>query len=538
MKEKTNLLGIHLASFVVNLSGLEETDHKRFTELVTELVAAIDEGHSCLSVAEDDRVLLAKTRLVSKSDQTPLILDGDSLYLHRYYRYESRLAAQIKRLASETFEIENYQQSLELAFGKSDGVDFQRSAAELALQKSLCIISGGPGTGKTSTVARIIALLLQVLGIDCKVALAAPTGKAAMRLRQSVMSSVESLSFPEEITQAIPDQAATLHRLLGVKKYSPQFRHNKENPMEWEVVVVDEASMVDLALMSKLVDALKPGARLILLGDKDQLVSVESGSVLADLIESLPQNTVILKKSYRFDEAIKSLAEAVNDNNHTLGWSLLNGQSCANIGILQSSMKEYISGRYRDYWEYVKGLKREEYNNIFQMFNRFRVLCAIRSGRYGIEGINNIVEKVLRRERGHLDIWYTGRPVMIQRNDYGLDLYNGDVGICLPDPDDDNRLKVWFEVSDGDVKPFLPLRLPQCETVYGMTIHKSQGSEFEEVLIILPEEDSQILSRELIYTAITRARKTIKIKCNRTVWELALSRKTIRQSGLAAMIHD
>ncbi len=226
MIENISLLGTHLASFLVDLSGLLETEHKRFAELVSELVAAIDGGHSCLQVTDVDKALLTKTRLVSKSDQTPLILDGNSLYLHRYYQYESRLATQIGRLGANRFKLDNYQQYLDQAFGiNDDGVDFQRSAAELAIQKSLCIISGGPGTGKTSTVARIIAILLQVLGKDCRVALAAPTGKAAMRLRQSVASSIDSLSCPEEIKKAIPDQAATLHRLLGVKKYSPQFHH-------------------------------------------------------------------------------------------------------------------------------------------------------------------------------------------------------------------------------------------------------------------------------------------------------------------------
>lgn len=534
-----DLLASHLAGFLVGLSELNTTDHRQFAALVKDLVTAVDDGHSCLQVSAKDKDLLAGTRLVSdRKGIAPLILVGDRLYFHRYYNYEARLAAQVGELAKKDFVAEKYHHYLDRAFSHTeDEIDYQKRAAELAVKKALCIISGGPGTGKTSTVARILGILLQIFGSDCRIALAGPTGKAAMRLRQSVISSIESSSFPEEIKRIIPDQAATIHRLLGVKRFSAQFYHNRENPMNWDVVVVDEASMVDLALMSNLVDALKPGGRLILLGDKDQLVSVESGAVLANLIESLPENTVILKKSYRFNETIKSLAEAVNTNDSIRSWSLLDKPD-GDATILKESLEGQVCRGYSSYMEYVKELKRKDYNDVFQVFNTFRVLCGLRLGRFGIEGINRLVERVVRAGQDQHNQWYTGRPVMILRNDYGLDLYNGDIGICLPDPDDQDRLKVWFEVGDGEVKPFLPFRLPRCETVYAMTIHKSQGSEFDEVLIVLPEEDNQLLSRELIYTAITRARKKITISCNRTVWNLALSRKTKRSSGLVAMLSD
>lgn len=538
MSEKgENLLGTHLARFLVGLSGLEADKQGRFAELVTNLVAAMEDGHSCLQVTKSDKALLTKTTLVSQGDLTPLVLVGNMLYMHRYFKYESRLARQIGILASKSFEVEDYQHLLDAAFGVSeDTEDSQKSAVELALLKPLCIISGGPGTGKTSTVARIITILLQVVGSDCRIALAAPTGKAAMRLHQSVSNTVDSLSLAEEIKNAVPDHATTLHRLLGVKRFSPQFQHNNDNPLEWDVVVVDEASMVDLALMSKLVDALKPGARLILLGDKNQLVSVESGSVFADLIEGLPENTVILTKSYRFDETIKSLAEAANRGEIDRAWSLLEGTSFNNVGLLKTSLAEYIDSRLNSYKKYIKKLERRHYIDVFKVYNRFRILCATRSGRLGVEGINALAERSFAASGGQLKKWYPGRPVMIGRNDYSLDLYNGDIGICLPDPDDKDRLKVWFETSGGAVKSFLPFRLPQCETVYGMTIHKSQGSEFDEVLIVLPEEDTQLLSRELIYTAITRTKKRLQIYCNRNIWGMALCRKIVRTSGLAGML--
>lgn len=539
IESQDNLLGLHLARFLVRRSGLAKEDQGNFARLIVELVAAIDAGHSYLRVEREDQSLLEMTPLVSDGGMTPLVLSGDYLYLKKYYEYEVRLAKQISQLAAATCEEGDYHHYLDGVFGRSqDFVDYQRKAAELAITKRLAIISGGPGTGKTSTVVAIIGIFLQIFNTDYKIALAAPTGKAAMRLRQAVLGSLDRQPFPAEVKGAVPDQASTLHRLLGVKRYSSQFVHNSENPMEWDVVVVDEASMVDLALMSKLVDALKPDARLILLGDKDQLVSVESGAVLSDLIKSLPGNTMILQKSYRFEAGIKSLADAVNTNDSARGWTLLHDQSFDNIGMLQASLQEHVCSRYGQYFEDVKKFKRDKYQDVFLCFNNFRVLCANRRGRFGVEGINRLVEGALFLGTGQGNQWYMGRPVMIQKNDYNLELYNGDLGICLPDPDDENKLKVWFETSEGHLRSFSPFRLPQCQTVFAMTIHKSQGSEFDEVLIVLPEQDSQLLSRELLYTAITRARKKLRVQCDREVWDQAVSRKTTRASGLATLLGD
>jgi exodeoxyribonuclease V alpha subunit len=461
------------------------------------------------------------------------------LYFHRYYHYETRLAEQIGRLASLSYRPEGQDLPLDDLFsapeaGAGCGSDGQKEAARLALGKALTIICGGPGTGKTTTVVKILALLLMATDEKPEVALAAPTGKAAMRLSESIGNSLARLRLPAHIEAAIPTEARTLHRLLGYRRHSPQFRYNRQQPMGWDVVVVDEASMVDLAMMSKLVDALKPGARLLLLGDKDQLASVESGAVLGDFIRSLPDNTVELKKTYRFDDNIKRLAESVNAGDCERVLALLADPAVANVTVPPAGLIDYLGSRYALYMAEVYRYPETGIRRIFAAFNSFQVLCGVHYGNRGVEGINRGVEASLAR-RGfdcRPDHWYPGRPVLITRNDYSLDLFNGDIGICLPDLAD-GTVKVWFERPDGGLKSYSPYRLPACETVFAMTIHKSQGSEFDEVVVVLPGEDNRILSRELLYTAVTRARKSVRLVAERQVLIQALSRNIERFSGLA-----
>ncbi len=538
--ERTHsFLDIHFARFLAARSGFSGEERKSFYHLVAGLSGAMSAGHSCLPLSEDEMGLLMETHLVSECGQTPLIVYNSSLYLHRYFHYESRLAGQIKKMAGISHDKgQESDRLLDHYFG-IDGseVDWQKKAAALALEKGLTIISGGPGTGKTTTVLKIIAILLQAIDSTLRIGLAAPTGKAAMRLQLSIGGSLESLDCPEEIRSSIPQEAKTLHRLLGVRRDSPQFRHNSHNPMSWDVVVVDEASMVDLALMSKLVDALKPGSRLILLGDKDQLASVESGTVLADCIKSLPGNTAELRKTYRFDTTIKRLAESINDGNLSSAWLILQDKNISNVSLMESSFYIHTGQRYVNYMETITRVKDLGLQSIFSAFVDFQVLCSVHYGERGVIGINRSVEFYLAGKGFECkpDSWYAGRPVLVTRNDYSLGLYNGDIGICVPDPVD-KKLKVWFEKKDGGFKSFLPYRLPLCETAFAMTIHKSQGSEFEEVLVVLPSEDNRVLCRELLYTAVTRARKCVKIVAEKSVMELGLSRRIRRYSGLAEQL--
>ncbi len=534
MERSFGLLDCHLADFLAARSGLSGDDLDTFRQLVRELSGALADGHSCLPVRPTDREILTASPLVSKDKTTPLVLFGDWLYLHRYFTYETRLAAGIAELAGRSSGVPEKNALLDACFGPdSDEIDGQKLAARLAVDKALAIISGGPGTGKTTTVVKIIGVLLQAFGRDLQVALAAPTGKAAMRLSTAVAGSKERLPFTAEIRAAIPDETRTLHRLLGAREYSVSFRHTRDNPLPWDVVVVDEASMVDLAMMSKLVEALKPGSRLILLGDKDQLVSVESGAVLADLVEALPDNTVELRKTYRFDAAIGRLSRAVNSGDIAMVRQLLTDRGSSRIRLLTEPLAEFAGNRYLDYMRLVEQVGEVGRQRVFAAFNGFRILSALRRGPVGVQGINAMMEQFLSRQGYDCSArtWYPGRPVLITRNDYSQDLYNGDVGIALPDPAD-GGIRVVFQRPDGTFKTCLPFRLPPCETAYAMTIHKSQGSEFDDVLVVLPEKENPILSRELVYTAVTRARKQILVRADEHILAQALERKTRRYSNL------
>ncbi len=541
MNEGVSGLDHHFAKFLSGRSGLEGVAEEQFYAVVSRLSAALEGGHSCLRLVPEEVLLFRGNPLVSvdgEGHMSPLILAGSNLYLHRYYTYETRLAKQILTLAGQSSGVV----SPPLAEDVEAEVDYQKEAARVALQNALTIISGGPGTGKTTTVVKILALLVESCSESLKIGLAAPTGKAAMRLSDSIGTSLanhDQIGLHEDIVQSIPTVACTLHRLLGVRRNSPQFIHNNDNPLDFDVVVVDEASMVDLAMMSKLVDSLKPGAKLILLGDKDQLASVESGAVLVDLINSLPENSIELQKSYRFDANIKQLAVSINNAELKTTWDLLNDGQAHNVSLLASDELGYIGGRYSEFMELVHQRLRsstvcqDDIQKIFQSFQSFQVLCCTHHGERGVRGINQRVERSLAAKGFECksETWYPGRPVLITRNDYGLDLYNGDIGIYLPGMGQQGG-KVWFERPDGSVKGYSPNRLPQCETVFAMTIHKSQGSEFSEVVVVLPEADSRILSRELIYTGVTRAKSVVRLVSDKAVLGFALERNIRRHSGL------
>jgi len=532
------LLDIHFSRFLAERSGLAGREKMRFEELVRMLSMDMAGGHSCLPVSPEDQEILSLCPLVSSGEKTPLIIAHGRLYLHRYYRYESRLADQLARLAGISHDLPDLYALLDRYFGPAgEEPDYQKNAAEVALRQSLAIISGGPGTGKTTTVVKIIGLLIETLGGELRIALAAPTGKAAMRLQESIANSLTGLTFPREIIDRIPTTASTLHRLLGVRRNRPGFRHTYDNPLPWDVVVVDEASMVDLAMMSKLVDALTSKARLILLGDKDQLASVESGAVLADCTRSLPANTVELRKSYRFNTAIKELAQAINVGDGERAWQVLNGGEQDNVTLLRNPYFGVIGERYDAYMKVVAHHGEHGMDAVFRALGAFRVLCATRHGARGVTGVNASVENHLKRVGYDVvsEPWYLGRPVMVTANDYSLELFNGDIGICLPDPAD-GRMKVWFERGDGGYRSCLPYRIPSCETVYGMTIHKSQGSEFREVVVMLPEEESRLLNRQLVYTAVTRAKECVQIVASKKILVYALQSDYPRSSGLAEML--
>lgn len=569
MRELTESpLDTAMSVFLTERSGLGQGRRERFTELVRSLLGAMRDGHSCIEVDEKDQAVLTASRTVSAEGLTPLILSGRRLYLHRSYTYEVRLAENLRALAAESLTVDGLDELLDHCFPVTTAPpDWQREAARLALSNRLSIIAGGPGTGKTTTVVKIVGLLLSHYGIGLKIALTAPTGKAAVRLQEALQEHLPVLPLSPELKAAFPNNARTLHRLLGVRRFSGNFIHTKDNPLPWEVVLVDEASMVDLALMCKLVAALRPGSRLILLGDKDQLASVEAGAVLADICgsevacspvfaaqlervtgESIPaapagpalrDSIVHLRRSYRFgrDTGIGRLAELVRAGEGEAALALLQSGECADLAwrtlespeSLARAAGAELAVRFSAYLTEVQS--RQPLEDALAAFNAFRVLCAHRTGPSGAQTLNRLIERGLRTRRlaDTRRDWYPGRPIMVARNDYNLRLYNGDVGIVVRDAEGDS---VAFAQPDHGVRRLAPSRLPEHETVYAMTVHKAQGSEFDAVLLVLPGEVSRALSRELIYTAITRARSRIEIWGTPAVFLAGVTRRLQRSSGL------
>lgn len=526
-------LDFGFARFLSERSTLNGEQKTRFETLLLQLSAQQAAGHSCIPLTSDDEALAASSGLASSDKLTPLIIERNRLYLHRYWHYEQRLSQQLAAICQLYFAPRPAEDALDRYFPPDDtGIDWQRQAAKSAVTHGLTIISGGPGTGKTTTVVKILALLQESAAQPLHIALAAPTGKAAMRLRESIAANKAALPCAQNIKDRIPEKVSTLHNLLGARPPSPYFRHCASLPLPYDLLVTDESSMVDLALMSKLVDALKPGARLILLGDKDQLASVESGAVLADLTQSLPRQTVELLKSHRFQGGIKALADAVNRQQAELAWRLLSGAD-EDVALLRSDPIAFIVENYLDYLQLIA--TGADFPAVFAAFNRFQVLCSNQHGRNSVSDINARVEHELSKlDKIRLGgQWYPGRPVLITANDPGLQLFNGDIGLCLADTENDGQLRVFFLRGDGSIKKLQPARLLACETMFAMTIHKSQGSEFERVLIMLPERVNPVLSKELLYTAITRAKTQVKIVADQAIFMASIAHKVQRHSGLA-----
>lgn len=502
----------------------------------------------------------------------PLVLDAAGrLFLHRYWDYEGRVAQRLRALNAEdaVAGAEEMRGLLDQYFPAGDGLDWQKVAAASALIRRLTVISGGPGTGKTTTAVKILAILL-ALRPQLRIALAAPTGKAAARMRESIRGQLEILPVPEEVRALMPDTPYTVHRLLGYVPDRVRFRHDADYPLAWDLVVVDEASMLDLALAAKLLDALPPHGRLILLGDKDQLASVETGVVFAEVCAArgttpahrariahlvgaeLPDAdadaaggaefrdaVVWLTRSYRFtgDSGIGRLARSVNAGDADGALKLLAEGAYADIAWARElPIPRDLAGRllegFAPYMEAIRrGASPEE---ILAAFERYRVLCALREGEFGARHLSAEIGALFRQGLGQAQPdagrWYAGRPVLVTRNDYALRVFNGDVGVALPDAA--GNLLVYFPVAEGGTRSIAPSRLADCETAFAMTVHKAQGSEFDRAELVLPSYDSRVLTRELIYTALTRSRSALTVWGPETIVRAAINRPTARVSGL------
>ncbi|MEW6164563.1 MAG: exodeoxyribonuclease V subunit alpha [Pseudomonadota bacterium] len=448
------------------------------------------------------------------ADWTPLVLDGSRLYLRRYRDYELRVARDLLARAGRVAPLAAALAArLESVFPDAG----QRAAACIALERRLCLVSGGPGTGKTHALARIIGLLReQEPGL--RVGLAAPTGKAAARMAEALAAAGTALP---------PQGAMTLHRLLGMRS-DGGCRHDRARPLALDALVVDEASMIDLSLMAHLLDALPPAARLILLGDRDQLAAVEAGAVFADLCAStaLAASVAPLTTSFRFGGAIGGLAVALRsgDAEATLGLLRTGGTELEwrTGGDARALLAAARAGHAPFRAAVAQGLPPAE---LFERFTAFRVLCA---HRHEVAAINRALAQA---EEGGIA---AGLPVMVVRNDPLLRLFNGDIGLALPDPAD-GELKACFPL-DGDFRWIAFARLPEWEPAWAMTVHKSQGSEFARVLLALPDEPSPVATRELVYTGITRAREGVALWADEAVLRSAVACRAERMSGLREIL--
>jgi exodeoxyribonuclease V alpha subunit len=498
----------------------------------------------------------------AEGDFKPLILDGaERLYFQRYWKYEDDVRRDLSaRLATSPLpNQETLKQQFATLFSQIS--ELQKFAVFVAATSNLCVISGSPGTGKTHTVVLICALLLS-LSADAKIALAAPTGKAAARLKESLANA--RTKVPEEFATRLPNDASTIQRMLGARSESGKFRHNAENPLRVDAVIVDEASMIDLALLAKLLSAIPANARVILVGDKDQLASVEAGSAFRDIctpgfeigisenqadafakctgqkianavprLAPIHDAIVELRENFRFsaNQEIAKLSGAVN-----------RGEAPSAIAIMKEggqvswrptpSVKRFSRAlRERVLSQFEKMLGTSDPSDALAQLGQFAVLCALRRGPFGAQTTNVTIEKMLREE-GTIDRatkYYHGQPLIILRNDYNVELFNGDLGVVLKTS---GGVRAFFPSENGEPRSFSTARLPTHETAFALTVHKSQGSEFEECLVILPDRDSPVLTRELLYTAVTRVRERVEIWASESVISQTISRQVQRSSGL------
>jgi exodeoxyribonuclease V alpha subunit len=513
--------------------------------------------------AWQDALVASPLCSTSANDATPLVCAGARLYLRRYWRHERAVADHLARLRQATAGMSpnfapnlaphlppHLARALEQGFAQHSAE--QKAACATAAQHRFAIITGGPGTGKTTTVIHLLALLQTAAmwaGQPLAIRLAAPTGKAAARLTESIRAQVDALPIPADVRAHIPREVATVHRLLGSLQDSRHFRHHAQNPLPLDMLVIDEASMVSLEMMANLLDALPETARLVLLGDKDQLASVEAGAVLSDLCATDAAHIAKLTCSHRFgnDSGIGRLAQAVNAGDAATARALLGGaigktfgkQICA--ARLRHADDPALDILLRDsYAPCLKALDARAAfaddaawaGHVLAAFDQFRLLCAARKGPWGVEAQNQRIVKTLfqREDRG----WYAGRPVMVTQNDYNLNLMNGDIGMTLEFPEPDG-LRVVFPKNDGDpgLRYLHPSRVGEVETAFAMTVHKSQGSEFGHTALLLPDALNPTLTRELLYTAITRAKTRFSlIESGPGVFEAAVMRRVERYGGL------
>lgn len=505
--------------------------------------------------------LRASPLCAAQDTASPLVLDhAERLYLRRHYASEQALANMLRTRASRAVLTQEARVNARLQelFGNSDPSDLQRRAAELATRRALCVISGGPGTGKTSTVVKILAAVVEEAlasgAVAPRIALTAPTGKAAVRLQAAVLSAKQNIPCTPEVRAAIPETASTIHRLLA----QTMLRDRSEVSVQPELLpvdllLVDEASMVNLELMAQLFVALPEHARVILLGDRDQLASVEAGAVLGDICAVAEHDTagksdlarciVQLRHSYRYgaESGIGQLARAVQVGDAERALETLDDPSYRDVTLQEDTGKKplepgaaLIEEVLAGYRPYLAALAKDP-TAALKLFDSYRVLCAHRQGERGVVGLNREITRLLGRERliSFAEGPFFGRPIMITENDYRTQLWNGDIGVIATEA---GERYAYFLGADGTLRRLGIGRLPPHESAFALSVHKSQGSEVDVVSLVLPSEPSRILSRELVYTALTRAKKRVVIHGSREVLRAAITQAVSRNTGLQDLL--
>jgi exodeoxyribonuclease V alpha subunit len=473
------------------------------------------------------------------SDPPVLRLYRDRLlYLDRYWREEEQVCADLLALSVPVAAAEV--SDPERLFGP--GYEEQRAAAQIAVSQAVTVLTGGPGTGKTTTIARLLALLAERSGV--RIALAAPTGKAAARLTQAIANEVERLDVVDR-ERLSGLQAVTLHRLLGsLPNTSVRFRHHRGNRLPHDVIVVDETSMVSLTMMARLLEAVRPDARLILVGDADQLASVEAGAVLADLVEGLSARNDVrvakLRTPHRFGATIGAVASAIRGGDADEVLALLRSGD-EHLEFVDDADPATRLARMRGVLV-PHALRLREAALLgaadvaLARLDDHRLLCAHRHGPFGVQHWNRRVESWLSEETGlpPWSQWYVGRPLLVTANDYGLRVFNGDTGIVVTGHD---GVRAVIAAAAGPLD-FATSRLADVETMHAMTIHKSQGSQAEEITVLVPPEDSRLLTRELFYTAVTRAKAKVRVVGSEASLRAAVGRRAVRASGLRQRLQN
>ena len=543
---------VHVAR---RLSTLARETDERVTLAVAMVVRGLRGGSVCVDLAsigaqvgvgdlpwpEPSSWLAAVTQSALLETPPVLRLDDDQLYLDRYWREEQQVADDLLALlpSPALAAVPNVNRLF------PPGYEEHREAAEIALTQGLTVLTGGPGTGKTTTVARLLALFAEQAELAGKaglrIALAAPTGKAAARLQEAVQLEVDRLAAVDR-ARVSGLRATTLHRLLGSRPdTSSRFRHHRGNRLPHDVIVVDETSMVSLTMMARLLEAVRPETRLLLVGDPDQLASVEAGAVLADLVDGLDgrRDTRIaaLKTSHRFGESIGELAGAIRDGDADRAIEVLRGGD----EHIQWIDVDNAAGELRKVVvPHALALRRAavlgDAPAALATLDEHRLLCAHRRGPYGVAHWNRQVERWLAEATADpiWSDWYVGRPILVSANDYGLGLYNGDTGVTVQG---DGGLRAVIAGGDDSLE-FATSRLSDIETMHAMTIHKSQGSQADEVTVLLPPAESRLLTRELLYTAVTRAKSKVRLVGGEDQVRRAINSRAVRATGLGRLLAE